>query len=85
MGRSDDARDLGGRLVRLLLAVVLGIPSAIAILVLIPHGARGMWFPQLALLTAGAVGMSLLWHAVLCALVRPARAPRLPRAHLVRR
>jgi hypothetical protein len=84
----EDVRDLGGRLVRLVVATVVGVPAAIfiafAIDELTRHDAHRMRDFELPLLVAGAIACTFGCYVVLQAIAHRRRPVRLPRARLLR-
>ena len=92
----DDLRDLGGRLCRLLISIVVGAVGSIALGLVFPisevqpllHGCMGRSGSQLVmedvpLLLAGTVAIAFASYTLLTWLVRRPHRPRLPRAWLV--
>lgn len=93
---TDDVRDLGGRLERLIIAGLVGVVTALVVAAVLPQessrgwggGAFGAANP--VLVGAGACGIALGIYAVLDVWVRglrrPGRTPgRLPVARIARR
>jgi hypothetical protein len=84
----EDLRDLGGRLARLLVATVVGVPTsvfvALAIDYLTRHDAHCMKDFELPLLLAGAIVCTYACYVVLQAIAHRQRPVRLPRARLLR-
>ena len=88
MSDAFDARDLGGRLVRGMLAMGLGLASALAVMFALPHApSHSFWFPELALISLGTVGFAIAWNALLAVLARRVAVPQhrsaIPRARVV--
>jgi hypothetical protein len=83
----EDLRDLGGRLLRLLVATMVGVPGAFAIALgidwLTRHDAHPMRDFELPLLFAGAIVCTFGCYVVLQALAHRRPRIRLPRARLV--
>ena len=84
----EDLRDLGGRLARLLVATLVGVPSsafiAFAIDYVTRHDAHCMKDFELPLLVAGAIACTYGCYVVLQAIAHRQRPVRLPRARLLR-
>jgi hypothetical protein len=80
----EDLRDIRGRLVRLVVATLVGVPGAFAIAYAIDwlvHDYHPFRDFELPLLVAGAIVCTFGCYVVLQALAH--RRPRLPRARLV--